>query len=85
MSALAKPNFFSASALNPTTLVNADLVASLDKHTVENPNDSTQNKYEIHFHYVHPYTSIVVWRYEDASTRDTAFTAIKGAIATSST
>lgn len=85
MSALAKPNFYSASALNPTTPVNADLLLSYDKHTIENDNDSTQNKYEIHFHYQNPHTPKTVWRYVDAATRDTAFTAIKTATSTSST
>lgn len=85
MSALAKPNFFSASASNPNTIVNADLVASIDVHTVENPNDATQNKYEIHFTYIEPYKQTVIWRYTSSSLRNTAFTAIKGAIATSST
>ena len=85
MSALSKPNFFSASALNPTDLVNADLVASLDKLTVTNPNDSTQDKYEIHFTYVQPYSHKVIWRYSTEALRNTAFTGIKGAIATSST
>ena len=85
MSALAKPNFFSASSLNPNTVVNADLVASLDKLTITDPNDSTKNKYEIHFKYIEPYTQTVVWRYAASATRDTAFNAIKAVIATSST
>lgn len=85
MSALAKPNFFSASATNSNTIVNADLVASIDKIDVVNPNDSTQNKYEIHFTYIEPYKQTVIWRYTSSALRDTAFTAIKTAIATSST
>jgi hypothetical protein len=85
MSALAKPNFRSLSAKNPFTIVNADLVSDIQKLDALNPSDPTANLYEIHFHYVQPYTSIIKWRYLTQSARDTAFTAIVTAIATSST
>lgn len=85
MSALSKPNFYSASALNPTTLVNAELVASVDKNTLVDTVTASNSRYEIVFQYIQPYTHSVTWRYASASLRDTAFAAIKGAIATSST
>lgn len=85
MSALAKPNFFSASAINLHTIVNAELVKDIESITVSDPNNSTNDRFEIHFHYVQPYTDVIKWRYTTAALRNTAFTAIKAAIATSST
>lgn len=84
MSALAKPLFYSSSAENPDEVVNAELVVSLTKNDYEDPNFSANNRYEIIFQMQAPYKTIK-WVYLVQADRNTAFTAIKGAIATAST
>lgn len=84
MSALAKPLFYSSSAENPDEVVNAELVVSLTKVDLVDTQLSANSRYKIIFQMKAPYKTIE-WIYKVQATRNTAFTAIKGAIATAST